>query len=351
MKKSFNIGRRAFVAMGAAAAASVARAQSKAVKSRIAKGDPDPLRDVAIPADGELEAAIKTLEETAMSDEEKRRPALHVVQCAIDRMVTDLSFKAAIRESSPKAHVDAALAKYPVMRWYDRAFDRVLEQLKGTKVEGGRPAVWYIYNMGIVVKTATCTFGIDICHRKAPALAEHLDFILTTHNHGDHYNTRLLQLMSAAKKPVISNFMLVWDWYCRDMEKTFKIKDITIHCIAADHNKHLPWAVTTYEVVCGDGPGAFTIFHSGDCHRFDHLKPKGKPDLYFGHCAIGLDFMAAAQNTMPAKMFVPVHHQELGHLGGPWRCVGFEDEPLKIVSSLRNAGYKSAMPVWGDRIV
>ena len=44
-------------------------------------------------------------------------------------------------------------------------------------------------------------------------------------------------------------------------------------------------------------------------------------------------------------------HQELGHLGGRYRCVGFEDEPLQIVSSLRNAGYKSAMPVWGDRIV
>ncbi len=157
--------------------------------------------------------------------------------------------------------------------------------------------------------------------------------------------------MSAAHKPVISNFMLVWDWYCRDMEKTFKINDITIHCTAADHNKHLPWAVTTFEVVCGEGPDAYTIFHSGDCCRYDHLKPKGKPDIYFGHCAIGLDFMAAAQNTMPAKMFVPVHHQELGHLGGKYRCVGFEDEPLKIVRSLRKAGYKAAMPVWGDRIV
>lgn len=77
MEKSFNIGRRAFVAMGVAAAAGEAKAQSKVVKARIVKGDPDPLRDVVKPADDELEAAIRTLEETAMSDEEKRRPALH----------------------------------------------------------------------------------------------------------------------------------------------------------------------------------------------------------------------------------------------------------------------------------
>ena len=73
--------------------------------------------------------------------------------------------------------------------------------------------------------------------------------------------------------------------------------------------------------------------------------------MYFGHCAIGLDFMAAAKSTMPAKLFVPLHHQELGHLGGRWRCVGFEDEPLKIVRSLRADGFNAAMPVWGDRIV
>lgn len=351
MREMSNLGRRAFIAMGAAAAAGLSRGQSAVVKSRMKQGDPDSLMGIVKPSDEELEAAIKTLECTTMQDDEKRLPALHVVQRAIDRMSEDLSFKNAIRETAHAKKVAAALAKFPVMRWYDRAFDRVLEQLKSTKVEAGKPAIWYIYNMGLVVKTATCTFGIDICHRKAHAFAEHLDFLLTTHNHGDHFNNRLMRLMSAEKKPVLSNFMLIRNWYCRDMEKTFKIKDITIHCTAADHNAYLPWAVTNYEVVCGDGAGAFSIFHSGDCNRADHLRPHGKPDFYFGHCAIGLDFMAAAQGPMPAKTFIPLHHQELGHLGGQWRCVGFEDEPLRIVRSLRSAGFKAALPLWGDRII
>ena len=343
-------GRREFIALGAAAATGLAKAQSVVVKNRMRKGVPDPLVGVAKPTDDEIEAAIRTLEETTTSDEERRAAAYPVVQREIDHMVKDLSFKDAIRESAPEERVKAAIAKFPVIRWYDRAFDRVLAQLKATKVEGDRPAMWYLYNMGLVVKTKSCTFGIDICHRRAPELAKELDFILTTHNHVDHLNNRLLNAMMAAHKPVISNFMLACDWYCRDMEKTFRIKDITIHCTAADHNKHLPWAVTTYEVVCGDGPDAFTIFHSGDCCRHDHLKPRGRPDVFFGHCAIGLSFLKAAQETMPAKVFVPVHHQELEHLGGRFRCVGFADGPLKFVRALRAAGYKSFMPVWGDRI-
>ena len=70
-----------------------------------------------------------------------------------------------------------------------------------------------------------------------------------------------------------------------------------------------------------------------------------------GHCAINLDFLKAARETMPAKLFVTLHHQELGHIPGKYRCVAFEDEPLQRVRGLREAGFKAAMPVWGDRIV
>ena len=337
------MNRRTFLAMGAAATAGLVRAQSLAVKKRIKNGDANPFADIAPVSDPEFDAALKTIEETSMMDDERRIEALRVIQRAINLMQPAPQFLDAMREASPAKKVKAALDKFPVMRWYERAFDRVLEEFKRTKPDGDKPAIWYLYNMGVIVKTKTCAFGIDICHRRAPELAPFLDFVLVTHNHGDHFNTGLIKKMTAAEKPVISNFLLAWNWYCREFEKTFKIKDVTIHCTAADHNKYLPYAVTNFEVVCGDGPDAFTLA--------DHLKPRGKPDIYFGHCAIGLNFMTAAQSTMPAKLFVPLHHQELGHLVGRWRCVAFEDEPLKIVRSLRAAGFKAAMPVWGDRIV
>lgn len=345
------MNRRTFIAAGAAMAASFASAQRVAVKYRMKNKDPNPVADLAPVADADFDAAVKTLESTTMFDDEKRADALVVVQNTIDRMALSNEFLAGMNGSTPAAKIAAVHAKFPVMRWYDREFDRIVDEFERTEVTGEKPAVWYIYNMGIVVKTKTCAFGIDVCHRQAPRLAKMLDFLLVTHNHADHVNMNLIRQMNALGKPVGSNFHLCARWYCRELEKTFKFKDVTIHMTAADHNKHLPWAVTCFEVVCGEGPDAFTIFHSGDCHRYDHLKPKGKPDLYFGHCAIGLNFMDVAQKTMPAKLFLPVHHQELGHLHSIWRCVAFQDEPLKIVKSLRAAGFNAAMPVWGDRIV
>ncbi len=342
--------RRAFLAMGVATAG-LANAQSISVKSAIQKGTLDPAKDLAAVPDADFDAAVETLETTTLFDDEKRASALTVIQRAIDRMGQSRTFLAGMSDSAPENKIAAIHAEQPPMRWYDRAFDRVYRQFNETTVTGEKPAVWYLYNMGILVKTKTCAFGIDICHRQAKRLAPHLDFLLISHNHGDHFNHALIQSMMAQNKPVISNYLLCWDWYCREFEKTFTIKDITIHCSAADHNQHLPFAVTTFEVVCGNGENPFTIFHSGDCCRYDHLKPRGKPDLYFGHCAIGLNFMDAATKTMPAKLFLPVHHQELGHLIGRWRCVAFQDEPARIVKSLREAGFNAAMPVWGDRIV
>lgn len=348
---SRTVNRRAFIALGAAATASVAAAQTKVVKGRMKKNDPDPAQDVAAVTDEEFDGAIRQLEATGMYDDAKRLPALRVVQRAIDRMSTSRAFLPCLHSQTPQKRIDAIHAEFPVMRWYDRAFDRVFDQFVSTKVTGDTPAIWYLYNMGILVKTKSCAFGIDVFHRQDMRLVEHLDFLLVTHNHGDHHDPRMLNAMRAADKPVISNFYLCKRWYCREFDKTFKFKDVTIHTVAADHQTWLPWAVTTFEVVCGDGPDAFTIFHSGDCNRHDHLKPKGRPDIFMGHCAIGLDFLKAARETMPAKLFLTLHHQELGHIPGKYRCVAFEDEPLQRVRGLREAGFKAAMPVWGDRIV
>ena len=345
------IGRRAFIGMAAAMTTGVVAAQSVEVKRLMRKNDPNPAREVKAVSDEEFDAAVTLLEETGMHDDEKRLPALRVAQRAIDHMAESRDFLSGLNSQTPQNRIDAIHARFPVMRWYDRAFDRVFEQFMSTKVTGDTPAVWYIYNMGILVKTKSCAFGIDIFHRQDMRLVEHLDFLLVSHNHGDHRDLRMLNAMSAVDKPVISNFHLCNRWYCREFDKTFKFKDITIHTVAADHQKWLPWAVTTFEVVCGEGPNAYTIFHSGDCNRVDHLKPKGKPDIFMGHCAIGLDFLKAARETMPAKLFVTLHHQELGHIHGKYRCVAFENEPLQRVRGLREAGFKAAMPVWGDRIV
>ena len=300
-----------------------------------------------------FDAAVAKIDATTMFDEAERKDALAEIQKEIRAMGRKEPYFAFVRGGlglSP-AEVAAAHEKYPPLKWYDHAFDKVLAEFRETRVEGGTPAVWYVYNMGIVVKTKACAFSIDLCHRKAALFAPLLDFALITHNHDDHYTREFVSAMGRAKKAVRSNFILTWDNYSRDerAEKTYG--DVRVVTTAADHNGHLPKAISCFECHIKSA-GDFVIFHSGDCCRADHLAPTvGEPDLFFGHCAIGLDFKKAWQTTMPAKLMLPVHHQELGHLGGPWRCVAFDEEPRHVINALRPLGANVAMPVWGDRIV
>ena len=76
----------------------------------------------------------------------------------------------------PAAECEAMYARYPILRRYDDAFRKVVDEVRQTKVEGGRPAIWYVYNMGVIVKTRKSLFSIDLCHRLAPMIADKLDF-------------------------------------------------------------------------------------------------------------------------------------------------------------------------------
>ena len=337
------MNRREFLTLGACAAAVDCLADA------VPFVDPKSV-DVAA-----FDAAVKTLSETTLFDVEKRKDALEVVQRHIYAMQNAKPFVQMIRGGTriPDKVVAQFHQDNPPLKWLDESFDKVLKELQETKVPvGGKPAVWYVYNMGIVVKTPKCAFSIDLCHRKAPLLVPHLDFALVTHNHGDHYTDEFLGAMSRNKKPIRSSFLLDWGNYSRLEKDEKQYFDVLVKSTAADHNSRLPKAVTCFECHIGEeGAEKFVIFHSGDCCRADHLQPSvPHPDLFFGHCAIGLNFKTAYQTTMPAKLMLPVHHQELGHLGGRWRCVGFHEEPAKILRELKEIGARAAMPVWGDRV-
>ena len=346
------MNRREFLALGACAAA------AGCVSAR-----PDALGA----SDDEVAAfwrAVDFLKATKVTDYDRRQEALAVAQKMIYAMCP-----ADERHDQPdnpynrlvEAGLDIASdeladlhARFPALDWYDSAFDRVLAEVQATTVAPGAvPAVWYVYNMGVIVKTSRTTFSIDLCHRQAVRAVPVLDFALISHNHEDHYTTAFLKAMRRAKKPVITNFCLYWDWYCRDYEKTFTIGDVTVRCTATDHNPHLPKAVNCHEVSVDRGAGVdpFVIFHSGDCSRVDQIKCSvPHADLFIGHCAIGFSFPDAYRYTMKAKRMVIAHHQELGHLWSRWRCVGFHEEPARIMKELRALGAHPVMPVWGDRL-
>lgn len=336
------MNRREFLTLGACAAA--AKCMADAV----------PEVDLGSLTVDDFRKAVSTLEKTSFRDVNARKAALEVIQKYVYAMKSGVHYEEFFKGgcSLPEDKVHRVHEEFPVLWWYDHAFAKVLGELKDTEIKGDVPAVWYVYNMGVVVKTRTCAFAIDLCHRKACEMIPYLDFAMISHNHGDHFTPQFLSGMRKAKKPCFTNFDLNWDSYVAQ-DKTFELKGVKIHVTRTDHNVHLPLAVNCHEIECG-GENPFVIFHSGDSHKASQIRTKNaSPDLFFGHCAIGFSFPEAYKTTMPAKLMLTVHHQELGHLGGRWRCVGFHEEPERIRREFEKNGKADAvaMPVWGDRIV
>ncbi len=154
----------------------------------------------------------------------------------------------------------------PMLYLYREGFDKVLHEVKNSKVKQGSTLIWLLYNMGFVVKTPSGCFGIDIDHRLADQLEPYLDFLLITHNHRDHYDPKLMEAMNNNGKPILSNF------YEKDIEHlsitptNYKIGNFTIRTDMSDHltNPKLPNFVTVFRIECGEDSGNFSMLHCGD---------------------------------------------------------------------------------------
>ncbi|MGN1275248.1 MAG: MBL fold metallo-hydrolase, partial [Thermoguttaceae bacterium] len=179
----------------------------------------------------------------------------------------------------------------------EKAFDKVMCEVKETVVTGDVPAVWSVYNMGYIVKTRESLFSIDLFHRRAVEFAPLLDFALITHNHGDHWRQDFYDAMDGAGKTVISNFLensgakesgLVHG------VKTFKIKDVEIRTSLIDHNPKLINFTTAFEIRIG----SFILYHTGDSGRGTEPKLEtvwGRPDLWLFFPGCGIDTAVAVK--------------------------------------------------------
>ena len=246
----------------------------------------------------------------------------------------------------------AIRARLPALQRYEDAFDKVLAEIERTKVTG-RPAVWFVYNMGFVVKTAKSLFAIDLHHRRAELLAPKLDFALITHNHGDHYTERFYKAMDGReKKTVVSNFADNYGaryggrhpgGYTRAV-KTFEFGDVKVRTTLTDHNAYLVDFTTAFEITVGD----FVIYHSGDCANAAKLRPEcPNPDLWMFHPRCGMKPVDGARAVNP-KLAVVAHLNELGHAKNRWRWTWADGERAR--QELADAGFNAVVPLWGDRI-
>lgn len=239
---------------------------------------------------------------------------------------------------------EQALEGWGLMQFYNMALEKLLQEIPATKVKKGQVVMWQLYNMGYVVKTDKQCFGIDLYHKHAEKLAPMIDFMLITHNHGDHYSKTLVEKLERDGKAVYSNF--------RDnghKVKTgddFTVGNISIKVTTVDHNATLKNFVNTYEVNCYDAKGKdYVIFFTGDAHNYEQLNPTGKVNLFVPHLAVGLNMAKAVEKIAPTEVLMS-HILELGHSITKWRW-SYEYGIAECEKLERRGVY---LPVWGEMI-
>ena len=257
-----------------------------------------------------------------------------------------------IDEVTPKMYFDylkgVSTDKVALQR-LDAAFYKVLREVRETVVTD-KPAIWFVYNMGVVVKTKESCFSIDLQHRKANEIAPLLDFALITHRHGDHFTEEFYRAMDGAGKTVISNFKDNAGAMSRQAEcgltkgnRTFKLKDAEIRTALADHSKTKVDFTTTFEIRIG----GLLLFHSGDCSDVSKLNPSRSPDLWMVHPYCGMKTEDGVKKFSP-KLTAILHLNELGHArtGCRWTW----EAGLKAKAKVEETGGAAVVPVWGERI-
>ena len=243
-------------------------------------------------------------------------------------------------------------ARYVALARLDAAFDRVVREVREAVVTD-RPAVWYLYNMGTVVKTQGSVIGLDICHPRASELEPLLDFATISHNHCDHYTRAFYRQMDRAHKTVFSNFLDnygaartkgVVGGFSRG-EREVNIRDVTVRTYETDHNPILRRFTMPVEIDCG----GYTILHVGDTDNVEDIRPKRPVDLWIHHVySYGLVSVRGAEHLKP-KLTVITHLQELHHARDKWRFTYAQGEDAR--KQVVAVGYDAVVPLWGDRIV
>lgn len=245
------------------------------------------------------------------------------------------------------------MEKYdPILTCYRLSFDRVLQEIKTTQVESGTTAIWMLYNMGYIIKTAKGCFGVDINHRYAEKLEPYLDFLCVTHNHADHYSTKLIEKMFEKNKPVISNYLKNTEYpYTTKSKKTFTISGFTVTTNITDHNTSLKNFVTTFQIDCGSDGGNLVMMHVGDSNYEpeqynDIVKPV---NVFIARYAPNeLQENRVIGNKVKPDYVLLSHILELAH-------ADIESSRWSVNMGLERASKinceKTILPFWGEKLI
>jgi L-ascorbate metabolism protein UlaG (beta-lactamase superfamily) len=233
-----------------------------------------------------------------------------------------------IRENSISSIDEMVLNSYDqykveIFDFYRLMREKAKIEIETERVEDG-VTVWQIYNHGFLVRTSTVTLGFDLDDHffkdnfnldGLDFLADELDVLFISHNHGDHRYPPLVKIMKDRGKPVI-------DWINPDTDPasfTINLGD-SINEIYLYITKHEGLHSITnqmFEVVTPEG---YKIFHTGDNQTSATLPDIEDVDILLLNAWVNESGWTShitgsrnAINKIKPRVTLPGHILELGH--------------------------------------
>lgn len=284
----------------------------------------------------------------SIHDRKARKGFLNVIQEACSKLPARVYYRYMKSWEKDSSLADSLELKYYALGYLRKCIVNAIGEIHTTEVKKGM-VVWHFYNMGYVFKTNNACFGIDLHCRDAEKLERHLDFLLVTHQHHDHFSKKLLDAMINAGKPVITRGYRGSTIVKKARE--FKFGSVRVKIDIGDHHRHLPLLSTNnmlmFQIDCEDDDTCYTIYHSGDGNAMRKMKPDRYVDIYIVHVQLPMPLIKAVNHINPGITFVS-HVMELSHsdkFPAPMRwSYDFAYKKMKDIPE-----EKAIVLTWGER--
>lgn len=199
-------------------------------------------------------------------------------------------------------------ATYPILYYLHLADQHSLDDIKNAKITQG-VVIWYLYNMGYVVRTKNVSFAIDLIARGSTSLADMLDFTIVSHSHADHYDKNFVSAMASKGKPVYAPFTGNGITTISSTSE-FNFGEVNVRFTLNHQQTTMPVIVS--QIDCGASAGNYTIYDMADARDLSALKPDRHVNILMLHIANGYDPTQAAAIINP-EVTIYAHEMELGH--------------------------------------
>lgn len=245
-----------------------------------------------------------------------RREKMGVIQQACDPLAPSVFGAYVSSWNKAEDRATELEDQHAALHYLRAATMHAVESIQRTRVERGM-AIWHLYNMGYVFKTRHVCFGADLKFRDAEQLAGELDFLLITHEHGDHWSEALVKAMIRKRKPVIMRSVMAKEFkgalaVAQPAEMNFgnaRVKvDVGSHDVADPDNPNM----LMFQVDCGTEPDMFTVYHCGDGNNLGKIQPDRHVDVFIPHIKVGLPVTRAVDLLKPG-ITLASHVLELRH--------------------------------------